>query len=53
MSSYVFITGTMRHIFEKSAEIMRDIKYKNNWLFCHDALTVMKVEDYKDCRKGT
>ena len=44
MSSYVFVTAMM-HIFEKSAEIMREIKYTDNWLFYHDALTVMKVED--------
>ena len=52
MSSYVCVTEMVMHIYEKSADIMKDTKYKDNWLFYHDALTLMKVEDCKDWMKG-
>ena len=48
MSSYVCITDMVTHIYGKSAGVMKNTQYKDNWLFYHDALTLMKGEDCKE-----
>ena len=48
MSSYVCITDMVTHIYEKSAEVMKNTKYKDNWMFYHDALTLMTANDCKE-----
>ena len=48
MSSYVVITDMVEHIIKESANLMQGTKHKNDWVFYHDALSLMKA---KDCLK--
>ena len=48
MSSYVVITDMVEHIIKESANLMQGTKHENDWVFYHDALSLMKA---KDCLK--
>jgi hypothetical protein len=57
MSPYVCITEMIKHIYDESKKMFKGTKHEGNWLFSHDALSLMtanetiawmKKEDYYD-----
>lgn len=41
LNKYACITSLVRHIYDKSAKLMKGEKHKNDWVFYHDALSLM------------
>ena len=43
----VVISDYIEHIIQESAKVMKGTKYEDNWMFYHDALTLMTGADTK------
>jgi hypothetical protein len=45
MSSYVCITDLVEHIVEETQRLMKGTKHEDDWVFYHDALTLMTAKE--------
>ena len=48
MSSYVCITDYVEFIINESSKVMKGSKHENDWLFYHDALSLMTARKTKE-----
>ena len=45
LSSYVCVTDMVSHIIDASQEVMSGTKHEKDWIFYHDALSLMKASE--------